>query len=77
MNKSSGKESHQGNIYIVPCIPFNVCIVFLGGSCNPTTWRKCIAIPYLEKHGVTYYNPVSLVYHLAKHSLFYCGTASR
>lgn len=31
--------------------------VFLGGSCNPTTWRKDIAIPVLEAVGVTYYNP--------------------
>jgi hypothetical protein len=31
--------------------------VFLGGSCNPTTWRVNIAIPLLEKAGITYYNP--------------------
>ncbi|ESN92803.1 hypothetical protein HELRODRAFT_185164 [Helobdella robusta] len=31
--------------------------VFLGGSCNPTTWRTDIAIPFLKKHGITYYNP--------------------
>ncbi|CAH1787160.1 unnamed protein product [Owenia fusiformis] len=31
--------------------------VFLGGSCNPTTWRRDDAIPYLKQHGVTYYNP--------------------
>ena len=31
--------------------------VFLGGSCNPTTWRKDIAIPTLEKAGVKTYNP--------------------
>lgn len=31
--------------------------VFLGGSCNPTTWRSEIAIPLLEKHLVDYYNP--------------------
>eukprot|EP01138_Halocafeteria_seosinensis_P000737 gb/GECG01000754.1/.p1 GENE.gb/GECG01000754.1/~~gb/GECG01000754.1/.p1 ORF type:complete len:529 (+),score=57.45 gb/GECG01000754.1/:1-1587(+) len=31
--------------------------VFLGGACNPTTWRKDIAMPLLDKHGVTYYNP--------------------
>ena len=31
--------------------------VFLGGSCNPTTWRIKTAIPYLDKAGVTYYNP--------------------
>lgn len=31
--------------------------VFLNGSCNPTTWRKDIAIPMLEHNRVTYYNP--------------------
>ena len=31
--------------------------VFLGGSCNPTTWRIETAIPYLEREGVSYYNP--------------------
>lgn len=31
--------------------------VFLGGSCNPTTWRRDIAIPRLEKAGISYYNP--------------------
>lgn len=31
--------------------------VFLGGSCNPTTWRQVKAIPYLEHHGVSYFNP--------------------
>jgi hypothetical protein len=31
--------------------------VFLGGSCNPTTWRQQIAIPLLERANVTYYNP--------------------
>lgn len=33
------------------------CEVFLGGSCNPTTWRIDTAIPELQKHGITYYNP--------------------
>lgn len=32
--------------------------VFLGGSCNPTTWRSDIAIPTLQNLGITYYNPV-------------------
>jgi len=32
-------------------------IVFLGGSCNPTTWRKEIVIPELKRLGITYYNP--------------------
>ena len=31
--------------------------VFLGGSCNPTTWRKDIAIPRLEAEGISFYNP--------------------
>jgi hypothetical protein len=33
------------------------CQVFLGGSCNPTTWREDLAVPALEEAGVTYYNP--------------------
>lgn len=32
-------------------------LVFLGGSCNPTTWRQDIAIPFLESVGLSYYNP--------------------
>ena len=31
--------------------------VFLGGSCNPTMWRKTVAIPTLEKEGAPHYNP--------------------
>lgn len=31
--------------------------VFLGGSCNPTTWRRDIAIPTFKHLGITYYNP--------------------
>lgn len=34
--------------------------VFLGGSCNPTTWRKDLAIPYLQDAGVSFYNPVNI-----------------
>ena len=37
--------------------PAKLCDVFLGGSCNPTTWRKNIAIPLLEAAKITYYNP--------------------
>ncbi|XP_037964259.2 uncharacterized protein LOC105391236 isoform X1 [Plutella xylostella] len=33
------------------------CEVFLGGSCNPTTWRSDIAIPMLKQMGITYFNP--------------------
>ncbi|XP_029656423.2 uncharacterized protein LOC115230359 [Octopus sinensis] len=32
-------------------------IVFLGGSCNPSNWRKEIAIPYLNNLNISYYNP--------------------
>jgi len=32
-------------------------LVFLGGSCNPTTWRQDIAIPYFKQHRITFYNP--------------------
>lgn len=31
--------------------------VFLGGSCNPTSWRQDTAIPLLKSLGITYYNP--------------------
>ena len=31
--------------------------VFLGGSCNPTVWRRDLAIPHFKSHGITFYNP--------------------
>ncbi|XP_071513314.1 uncharacterized protein raw isoform X3 [Panulirus ornatus] len=31
--------------------------VFLGGSCNPTTWRENVAIPMLKDQGISFYNP--------------------
>lgn len=31
--------------------------IFLGGSCDPTTWRQDTAIPLLDRAGVLYYNP--------------------
>lgn len=31
--------------------------VFLGGSCNPTTWRRDAAVPLLERARVRYFNP--------------------
>ena len=37
--------------------PIPGCTVFLGGSCNPTKWRKQIVIPMLEKVNMDYYNP--------------------
>ena len=36
---------------------FLYVVVFLGGSCNPTTWRDDLAIPFLKENSVTYYNP--------------------
>ena len=35
----------------------NQVSVFLGGSCNPTTWRKNIAVPILQRAGVGFFNP--------------------
>ena len=32
-------------------------LVFLGGSCNPTTWRNDIVIPLLRNADVSFYNP--------------------
>ncbi len=32
-------------------------VVFLGGSCNPTTWRKDTAIPRLQREHIAFYNP--------------------
>ncbi|KAG7376582.1 hypothetical protein PHYPSEUDO_013120 [Phytophthora pseudosyringae] len=31
--------------------------VFLGGSCNPTTWRRDVAMPKLDAARVRYFNP--------------------
>lgn len=42
--------------------------VFLGGSCNPTTWRSDIAIPTLQNLGITYYNPVSSLSSVSFHN---------
>lgn len=49
------------NYFVVDCT-IN-CDVFLGGSCNPTTWRADTAIPELEKQGFTFYNPVSFKFY--------------
>jgi hypothetical protein len=32
-------------------------MVFLGGACGQTTWRRDVAIPLLEAAGVAYFNP--------------------
>jgi hypothetical protein len=31
--------------------------VFLGGSCDPTTWRRDIAVPMLTEAGISFFNP--------------------
>ncbi|RLN53881.1 hypothetical protein BBJ29_008767 [Phytophthora kernoviae] len=31
--------------------------IFLGGSCNPTTWRRDVAMPLLDAAQVRYFNP--------------------
>lgn len=36
--------------------------VFLGGSCNPTTWRADVAMPELKKAGISFFNPVSITF---------------
>jgi hypothetical protein len=36
--------------------------VFLGGSCNPTTWRADVAIPALTELGISFYNPVRIIH---------------
>jgi len=37
--------------------------VFLGGSCDPTTWRTTVAIPRLQSAGIHYYNPQTTDWH--------------
>ena len=37
--------------------------VFLGGACNPTTWRQQIAMPRFDAAGVVYYNPQVAEWH--------------
>lgn len=55
MGNTPGLPSRVQQVH--PAKPQPLCDVFLGGSCNPTTWRKQIAIPMLESANVTYYNP--------------------
>merc|ERR1711977_69099 len=38
-------------------VSYQTMSVFLGGSCNPTMWRRKVAMPLLESAGVAYYNP--------------------
>ncbi|XP_065199843.1 uncharacterized protein raw isoform X2 [Planococcus citri] len=51
------KDEHIKNKRIRKMSDFASREVFLGGSCNPTTWRQDEAIPILEKYGISYFNP--------------------
>jgi hypothetical protein len=42
---------------VAPLLLSNRVNVFLGGACNPTTWRRDTAIPLLDSLNKTYYNP--------------------
>ena len=53
------KDKGDTQLIHVEFVAISYILVFLGGSCNPTTWRKHTAIPHLEKNGISYYNPVS------------------
>ncbi|GFG38849.1 hypothetical protein Cfor_02156, partial [Coptotermes formosanus] len=53
--KRDGEEKRRRNRKMSKGIPNYE--VFLGGSCNPTTWRQDVAIPMLKNLGITYYNP--------------------
>lgn len=45
--------------------------VFLGGSCNPTTWRADVAIPALNEFNISFYNPVSFFFLILIKKTFY------
>ncbi|CRK87613.1 CLUMA_CG001409, isoform A [Clunio marinus] len=47
---SAGTSSNEESVVEAP-------EVFLGGSCNPTTWRADVAMPELKKLGISFYNP--------------------
>lgn len=64
-NKTAVSIAYEYGDLIMILLDFSGCAsnceVFLGGSCNPTTWRTDTAIPELKKHGITFYNPVSSI----------------
>jgi hypothetical protein len=51
--------SLQARISVFPGMPepSSGSGVFLGGSCNPTTWRADLAIPKFKEHDIKFYNP--------------------
>lgn len=63
MNKERGTA--MGEISTIsaaglPIHPSNASMpaqVFLGGACGETTWRTDLAIPLLERAGISYFNP--------------------
>lgn len=56
---ASTSNHHHNNDGLKPVDSNAAPEVFLGGSCNPTTWRADVAIPTLGKLGISFYNPVS------------------
>ena len=53
-----GRPGKRAVKRVCVCVCVCVIVVFLGGSCNPTTWRSDVAIPFFKQHSITYYNPV-------------------
>ena len=45
--------SHRSLLVASLCAAY----VFLGGSCDPTTWRADIAVPQFSKHNIPFFNP--------------------
>lgn len=56
---ASSSSIEQNKHELKPTDGNNAPEVFLGGSCNPTTWRADVAMPTLKKLGISFYNPVS------------------
>jgi raw len=65
-------EEKIGNVDILSRAVQSAPEVFLGGSCNPTTWRADVAIPELEKLGISFYNPVCFLQLLARGIYLHC-----
>lgn len=49
--------AEDGPMPVAPEEDEEAVFVFLGGACNPTTWRHNVAMPRLEEAGVSYFNP--------------------
>lgn len=56
---TTANEFYDGKLPISQ-FDFLTFLVFLGGACNPTTWRGDTAIPFLEQNKITYFNPVCI-----------------